>query len=172
MILKRVLFCLIMLPASLSWPTTAVAETRTVAGKTTPRDSLSWADRRFYEIDHALSRLELNQGVNPDPIYYSSPLTEIQKAQTACETLQGEIRMRGRSVRLPGVVKYSPAVREAVLNLCIHIARHKTMMESGNESPGHDLFRLTREARRTRELVHVCYVLHTSSSRGWRVTAD
>ena len=90
------------------------------------------------------------------------PLLEIRKAQNACETLQGELRMRQPSQRLPKEVLYSTASVKAVRDLCFELAREKDRIVSGRPLDDIHLVRLKQQSEGTRQTLYYAYFLRSS----------
>lgn len=127
----------------------------------TPEEALEWADRMLDDVANAVKLIDdsLLGDERSLPVF---PLLEIRKAQNACETLQGELRMRTISQRIPKEIRYSTASRKAVRDLCFELAREKDRILSGRPIEDLHLIRLKQKSEGTRQTLYYAYFLHSS----------
>lgn len=127
----------------------------------TPEQALEWADARLDEVAVAVKLID--EGLLEDervlPVF---PVLEIRKAQNACETLQGELRARQPSKRLPKEIRYSTASHKAVRDLCFELAREKDRIISGRPVSDLHLVRLKQKSEGTRQTLYYAYFLRSS----------
>ncbi|MAK61305.1 MAG: hypothetical protein CMK09_10030 [Ponticaulis sp.] len=128
----------------------------------TPEVALSWVDNRLTEVEHALHRIEtyLDEDLMPRPVIY--PLMEIRNAQTACETLQGELRHPQKSWRVPVEMKRSQSSRKAVQDLCLRIAQQKNRIQTLAPVRIQDIAQLQRQSEEARSTIYYSWMFRTN----------
>lgn len=128
----------------------------------TPEVALVWVDNRLQEVEHALHRLEiyLDEDLSPRPVIY--PLMEIRNAQTACETLKGELRMPRHSWRVPVEMKKSDSSHKAVRDLCLRIAEQKNRIQRLTPLRIQDVAQLQRQSEEARSMIYYSWMFRTN----------